>query len=42
MPILIMAVLALIVFGLIGMLLTVAVMMEHSTVEHAAKHHLTH
>jgi hypothetical protein len=31
MPILIMALLALIVFGLIGILLVVAVIMEHST-----------
>ena len=31
MPILVMALLALIVFGLIGIMLSVAVMMEHST-----------
>ena len=37
MPILMMAVLALIVFGMIGILLVVAVMMEHSTMEHPAR-----
>jgi hypothetical protein len=37
-----MAVLALIVFGTIGILLVIAVMMEHSTAEHPARRHLSH
>jgi len=36
-PILFMALLALVVFGLIGILLTVAVVMEHSKRERSAK-----
>lgn len=42
MPILVMAVLALIVFGTIGILLVVAVIMEHSTMEHPARRPLPH
>lgn len=42
MPILIMALLALIMFGCIGILLVVAVMMEHSTAQHPARHDLRH
>jgi hypothetical protein len=43
MPILIMALLALIMFGLVGIMLSVAVMMEHSTPDvHAARHDATH
>ena len=42
MPILIMALLALIMFGCIGILLVVAVMMEHSTAQHPARHNLPH
>ena len=37
MPILMMALLALLVFGVIGILLTVAVVMEHSKRERSAK-----
>jgi hypothetical protein len=37
MPILVMAMLALIAFGLIGIMLVVAVLMEHSTLARAAK-----
>ncbi|HLM81660.1 MAG TPA: hypothetical protein VK302_13665 [Terriglobales bacterium] len=37
MPILLMALLALLVFGLIGILLSTAVILEHSTHEPAAK-----
>ncbi len=39
MPILIMALLALIIFGTIGILLVVAVIMEHSPAEHPARRH---
>ena len=39
MPILIMALLALIIFGTIGILLAVAVIMEHSPGEHPARRH---
>jgi hypothetical protein len=42
MPILIMALLALIIFGTIGILLTIAVIMEHSPAEHPSKRHLSH
>jgi len=42
MPILVMGVLALIVFGTIGILLVIAVMMEHSTAEHPARRHFPH
>jgi len=42
MPILIMALLALIIFGTIGILLAVAVIMEHSTAEHPARRHFPH
>ena len=42
MPILIMALLALIMFGCIGILLVVAVMMEHSTAQHPARHNRPH
>jgi len=42
MPILIMALLALFVFGTIGILLVIAVMMEHSTAEHPPRRHLPH
>jgi len=42
MPILVMAVLALMVFGTIGILLVVAVVMEHSTMEHPPKRPLPH
>jgi len=37
MPILLMALLALLVFGLIGILLSSAVILEHSTHKHAAE-----
>lgn len=37
MPILVMAVLALILFGTIGILLSVAVIMEHSSAEHPTR-----
>jgi hypothetical protein len=37
MPILFMALLALLIFGLIGILLTVAVILEHSKRRHSAK-----
>ncbi len=37
MPILVMALLALTVFGLIGILLIIAVVLEHSTLERTAK-----
>ncbi len=37
MPILLMALLALLVFGLIGILLSTAVILEHSTHKHAAE-----
>ena len=43
MPILVMALLALIVFGLIGIMLSVAVMMEHSTPDpHPARRNVLH
>ena len=42
MPILIMALLALIIFGTIGILLAVAVIMEHSPAEHPARRHGPH
>jgi hypothetical protein len=42
MPILMMALLALMVFGLIGILLTVAVVLEHSKHAHAAKGDAAH
>ncbi len=42
MPILVMALLALFVFGTIGILLVIAVMMEHSTAEHPARRHFPH
>ena len=42
MPILVMGLLALIAFGLIGILLAVAVMMEHSKAEHPARRNLSH
>ena len=37
MPILLMALLALVIFGLIGILLTAAVILEHSKLKRAAK-----
>jgi hypothetical protein len=37
-----MALLALIIFGTIGILLAVAVIMEHSTAEHPARRHFPH
>jgi hypothetical protein len=37
MPVLMIALLALLVFGLIGILLSTAVILEHSTHRHAAK-----
>ena len=40
MPILIMALLALMLFGTIGILLVVAVIMEHSPAEHPARRHI--
>ena len=40
MPILVMALLALFVFGTIGILLVIAVMMEHSKAEHPARRNL--
>lgn len=43
MPILVMALLALIMFGLIGVMLSVAVMMEHSTPDvHPARRSASH
>jgi len=42
MPILIIALLALLVFGLIGILLSTAVILEHSTNKHAAKGAVAH
>ena len=42
MPILVMALLALTVFGLIGILLIVAVVLEHSTQARAAKSNAAH
>ncbi len=42
MPILLMALLALMVFGLIGILLTSAVILEHSKLAHAAKGNAAH
>jgi hypothetical protein len=42
MPILVMALLALAVFGVIGILLTVAVVLEHRTVTHAAEKDAAH
>jgi hypothetical protein len=42
MPILVMALLALTVFGLIGILLIVAVILEHSTLARAAKTDASH
>ncbi|MGO9866046.1 MAG: hypothetical protein ACLPLR_20760 [Terriglobales bacterium] len=42
MPILMMALLALIVFGAIGILLTTAVILEHSAHTRALKHNAAH
>ncbi len=42
MPILMMALLALVVFGLIGILLTAAMILEHKTHAHAAKGDAAH
>ena len=42
MPILVMALLALIIFGTIGILLVVAVIMEHSPGEHPARRPRSH
>jgi hypothetical protein len=42
MPILVMAMLALMVFGLIGIMLVVAVMMEHSTPAGPARRNVSH
>ncbi len=42
MPILIMALLALLLFGTIGILLVVAVIMEHNPAEHPARRHFPH
>lgn len=42
MPILVMALLALFIFGTIGILLVVAVIMEHSPAEHPARRHFPH
>lgn len=42
MPILMMALLAFLIFGLIGILLTVAVVLEHSKRSHLAKDNMTH
>jgi len=42
MPILIMALLAVMLFGTIGILLVVAVIMEHSPAEHPARRHGPH
>ena len=42
MPILMMALLALMVFGAIGILLTTAVILEHSAHTRAAKHNAAH
>jgi hypothetical protein len=42
MPILVMALLALFIFGTIGILLVVAVIMEHSPGEHPARRHFPH
>ena len=42
MPILLMALLALLVFGVIGILLTVAVVLEQSKLKHAAKGDAAH
>ena len=42
MPILLMALLALLVFGLIGILLATAVILEHSTHKYAAKDAAAH
>jgi hypothetical protein len=42
MPILIMAVLALVFFGTLGILLVVAVIMEHSPTEHPARGNRSH
>jgi hypothetical protein len=42
MPILVMALLALIIFGTIGILLVVAVIMEHFPGEHPARRHGSH
>jgi hypothetical protein len=39
MPILVLALLALIIFGTIGILLVVAVMIEHFPGEHSARRH---
>ena len=42
MPILLMALLALLVFGVIGILLTAAMILEHSKHAHLAKANATH
>jgi uncharacterized membrane protein len=42
MPVLMIALLALLVFGLIGILLSAAVILEHSTHAHAAKGDAAH
>jgi hypothetical protein len=42
MPILLMALLALVIFGLIGILLTAAVILEQSKHKHAAKSNAAH
>jgi len=42
MPILMMALLALMVFGAIGILLTTAVILEHSAHNRALKHNVAH
>ncbi len=42
MPILLMALLALLIFGLIGVLLTTAVCLEHSKRSHSAKNEPPH
>jgi hypothetical protein len=42
MPILIMALLALMLFGTIGILLVIAVTIEHSPAEHPARRHFPH